>query len=235
LAVADLLRERGALSEVTLFHPTLSFSGTIDLVWLDHGRAVIVDFKTGQEKTEHKEQVACYAVLWWRCSGCPPARAEVRYPGRVVTLAVNDEMLAAAEEELTRRLATVTAALRLKPSEARSGEHCRFCDVRQYCDPYWATATASVISQKSSAVGRQAVDLEVDVRTEPSETGFGAQSADGGEMSIVFREALSRIHGPFINGEQLRILGWNCARGLRSFIVARKACCENCHAYSTPP
>jgi hypothetical protein len=59
--------------------------------------------------------------------------------------------------------------------------------------------------------------MEVAVVTKPSETGFDAKSADGNVFPIVFREALSRVHGPFIKGELLRIQGGQivkCGSGL---------------------
>jgi hypothetical protein len=81
--LAVLLRERRALSELPVRHPTLPFRGVIDLLWLSQDGVVVTDFKTGQEREEHALQVRCYALVWWRLTGTIPVRAELRYPDRV--------------------------------------------------------------------------------------------------------------------------------------------------------
>jgi hypothetical protein len=194
-ALLALLHERGALSELTLTHPDLTFFGTLDLVWLDRGTAVIADFKTGAVRPEHKKQIAYYSVLWWRCSGSAPEKAEVRYPGRIETLALNQGLLAEIEAELTGRIAAAAGALRLVPAEARLGEHCRQCDVRQFCDPYWGATSGSA----SARGGKGPVDLEVAIAGEPSASGFDARAAGGEAFPVVLTEDLGRLHGPFAN------------------------------------
>jgi RecB family exonuclease len=205
-ALADLVYERGMLSELTLTHPILSFSGTIDLVRSDHGKAVIVDFKTGQARPEHRLQVACYALLWWKCSDRLPGRAEIRYPGRIETLALDEELLAYTEEELDERISAASLALRSVPGETRPGEQCGLCDVRQYCQAYWMNTRASLKSLKQGTTKTGQVDLEVTVVTKPSGNGFHARTRDGGILPIVYREELGPIHGLFVEGERLRIL-----------------------------
>jgi hypothetical protein len=168
---------------------------------------VIADFKTGQVRPEHKKQIAYYAVLWWRCSGSAPGRAEVRYPGRIEPLVLNTELLAEIEEELTRRIAAAASALRLVPAEARLGEHCRQCDVRQFCDPYWDAMNRSASIRGGKGPRNGPVDREVVVAGEPSASGFDARAGDGETFPVVLTEDLGRLHGPFAKGEALRILG----------------------------
>jgi hypothetical protein len=174
---------------------------------------VIADFKTGQVRPEHKKQIAYYAVLWWRCSGFAPGRAEVRYPGRIEALVLNPELLSEIEGELTRRITAADGALRLVPAEARLGEHCRQCDVRQFCDPYWAAMNSSVLAQGGKGPRNGPVDLEVAVAGEPSASGLDVRAADGGTFPVVLKEDLGRLHGPFCKGESLRILGGSLVEG----------------------
>jgi RecB family exonuclease len=138
-ALADLLRDRGAISEVPLAHPTLPFGGVIDLVWPDSGEPVIVDFKTGQVQPQHTRQVTYYAVLWWRSSGVIPGRAEVRYPDRLVPVPLDEELLSRAENDLREQISAAATALGRVPADAVLGDHCRHCDVRQFCDVYWGS------------------------------------------------------------------------------------------------
>jgi hypothetical protein len=212
-ALAAFLRERGALSELPLVHPTLPFGGIIDLIWSDKGESVITDFKTGQEKPEHKKQVAYYAILWWRCSGVIPGRAEVRYPDRFVPVPVQETLLREAEEELRQRVSAVATTLALTPTQVVLGEHCRHCDVRQFCDRYWADRIKPLPGRTREAGQELSLDVEVTVVGEPSASGFDAQAGEEGVLPVVFRDDVALVHGPFAKGERLRILGGQVIEG----------------------
>lgn len=206
-ALAALLRERRALSELSLFHPNLPFGGIIDLIWTDKEDSVITDFKTGQEKPEHKKQVAYYAILWWRCSGAIPGRAEVRYPDRLVPVALKEALLLEVEDELRRRVNAVATMLDSIPTQAVLGEHCQHCDVRQFCDSYWADRSDLFPGRTRTAVQKTSLDVEITVVGEPSGSGFDAQTGNASVFPVVFREDVALVHGPFAKGERLRILG----------------------------
>jgi len=206
-ALAAIVRERGALSELPLAHPTLPFAGIIDLIWSDRGDPVITDFKTGQVQPEHRKQVAYYAILWWRCSGVFPGRAEVRYPDRFVPVPMEEALLIEVEEELRRRLSTVATVLASVPTQAILGEHCKHCDVRQFCEDYWASRNLLSPARKRGAGQDTTVDVEVTVVGEPSSSGFDALAEGGNVVPVVFRENVASVHGPFAKGERLRILG----------------------------
>jgi hypothetical protein len=212
-ALAALLRDRGAVSELPLAHPKLPFGGVIDLVWPDGGGPVITDFKTGQAQPQHTKQVTYYAVLWWRSSGVIPARAEVRYPDRIVPVPLDEELLSRAENDLRERIRAAVAALGRVPAEALLGGHCRHCDVRQFCEVYWSGPAASSPGRMRLADQDAAVDAEVTVAGEPSGGGFDASAADGLTFPVVFHEDVALLHGPFARGERLRILGGQPTEG----------------------
>lgn len=212
-ALAALLCERGALSELSLVHPTLPFGGILDLIWLDRGESVITDFKTGQEKPEHKTQAAYYAVLWWRCSGVLPGRAEVRYPDRLVPVSLKEALLVEVEEELRRRVSAVATMLAAIPTQAILGEYCRSCDVRQFCDRYWADRSDLLPGRTPASEQETSLDVEVTVVGEPSGSGFAAQVGETSVFAVVFREDVALILGPFVKGERLRILGAQLREG----------------------
>jgi hypothetical protein len=194
-ALADLVECRGALGEVPLAHPGLGFRGVLDLVWWDAG-PVVADFKTGGARPEHATQVGYYAVLWWRVTGVPPVRTEVRYPGAVAAEAVTPERLAMTESDLRSRVRAAAGAVPDAPAAASPGEHCRWCDVRQFCTDYWAPA-AAVTSP---------ADVEVVVEGEPTGTGFTAATPAGDTPSVVYAPDVGRALGPFRPGDRLRIL-----------------------------
>lgn len=195
--LARMVVEWGAVSELSLVHPDLPFRGRIDLVWADPAGPVVADFKTGQAAPEHRAQVGYYAVLWWRRTGVPPARVEIRYPGAVVEESVTAARLAGWEVELAARIRAAATLLAEVPAAAVPGPACQGCDVRQFCQTYWATPAPL-------RPGR--TDLELVVASGASETGFTGTTQDGQTIPVVFTADVGRAHGPFPPGEQVRIL-----------------------------
>jgi hypothetical protein len=55
--------------------------------------------------------------------------------------------------------------------------------------------------------------VEVTVFSEPSSSGFDAQAGKAGKFPVVFHEDVALVHGPFANGERLRILGGKAIEG----------------------
>lgn len=141
-SLLQTLRALKALPEVKVTHPTLPFMGVIDLVRDGPAGVVISDFKTGQPSSTHEHQLLAYAVLWWRVTGEAPATVEIVYPASTVSKAITVAALEQAETLLKQRVASTAAMLAAQPGQAKTGDHCRHCDVRQFCSDYWATTTA---------------------------------------------------------------------------------------------
>ncbi len=139
-SVLQALHTFKALPEVKLKHPTLPFTGIIDLVRETSGGATISDFKTGLPSPAHEQQVLAYAVLWWRATGEAPASVEVVYPKETVTRIVSLTQLNATEAALQKRVEDGHALLTTQPAQAKAGSHCGRCDVRQFCVDYWRNA-----------------------------------------------------------------------------------------------
>jgi putative RecB family exonuclease len=125
---------QGALSELHISHPTLPFVGIIDLVLLAGDGVTVVDFKTGEPKSLHRQQLMWYAVLWWRRTGQAPVAIEMRYLSHAATFSVSVDDLRSAEENLHARIDELTGLLEEPPATPRPGDQCRYCDVRQFCD-----------------------------------------------------------------------------------------------------
>ena len=197
-----LLREKGALSEVRIQHPTLPFAGILDLVRLSNKDITIVDFKTGAPKASHKDQLLYYAVLWWRSTGDAPSAIEVRYPGLAESTNIKQEQLQEAEKSLSKRIEEFRLQLHSFPAPARVGEHCRYCDVRQFCDDYWL----SVLTQSAAKKKVKSNDIEIVIESETGANGFNARSSSDVPCCVVFSADALKVHGPFTNGTRLRIL-----------------------------
>jgi len=199
-----LLRARGAISELRLEHPSLPFVGIIDLVRADEHEVAVVDFKTGEPKPAHEAQVLAYAVLWWSNTGRSPDRVEVRYPSGAKMLPVEPGVLAEIEQQLGQRIEAIASTLTRPPARAQPGDHCRYCDVRQFCDTYWTGTPSELPAAKTT--GSRSVDIELTVDGTPGSNGFPATTASGSPCPVVHASDGSKVHGPFVDGETLRIL-----------------------------
>lgn len=199
-ALLDAVRSLGVLTEVRLRHPTLDLGGIVDFVTARDGETTVGDFKTGAERPEHQRQVEIYGLLWHRQTGDIPAQLHVRYPRGVVEHEVSRERLDALEEKLAEEIAAATASLATVPGPAKQGEHCAFCPVRQYCDPYWAGHPAPDVESRWS-------DVELTVVEAQSDNALLARTAAGQQLPVVFDDEVRVLHGPFGVGETLRVLG----------------------------
>jgi PD-(D/E)XK nuclease superfamily len=197
-----LLRNRGVLTEWNVAHPTLPVRGQIDLIRRDAQGTCLVDFKTGTPKPEYRDQLALYALLWWRSTGELPVATELRHPRGCDAFPVERENLVSLESGLATRIANARAALAQTPATARTGEHCGLCDVRPFCDDYWR---ASPQKRARKTTGPQYADLEVRVPDRVDGHGFVAE--DGRRhLSVVWDEE-ALLGEPFTPGETLRIVG----------------------------
>lgn len=182
-----LLEQVGVLSEIWLEHPEMSFGGCLDLVFRRDGQVVIADFKTGVEKDEHLDQVLRYALLWWRVTGDMPEIVEIRYFENCRTLPVTKELLLETESRLEAEIAEASSILSHTPAAAQPGDHCRFCDVRQFCNNYWKEDGVVVADHGSR------FDLELRLEETPSSNGFLASSKGGKSYQITCAPEIARL------------------------------------------
>ena len=198
-----LLCKYGFLSEYELKHPSMPFVGVLDLVCQDRDQIVIVDFKTGKPDEGHLKQLLNYALLWWRASGHLPNRIEVRYPSKITSFAPTELDLKEVEGELNKEIDLSVQTLSKQPAKPSLGEHCNFCDVRQFCETYWQERKKVLFDIHENTI----LDLEIVISEQPGGYGFNANTLAGERVSIVFRRDVLCVHSPFVTGERLRILG----------------------------
>jgi hypothetical protein len=187
-------------TEHPVVHPFLPLTGIIDLASNAGNGTVIVDFKTGERRTEHREQLEVYAVLWWRTTGEAPLRTIVQYLDGSEEWTVGLAALEARERALTETMTTVAGELQCPPGPARTGPQCRWCAVRARCDEGW-----SALRVERSATGR-AVDFEGTVASEPTRSGCVIKARGNSETNIVFDDLVGR-HLPAMRvGDRIRIV-----------------------------
>ena len=194
--LAERLELAGVLTEEHLAHSSLPFHGVVDLVRMAEEGPVLADFKTGKRQPYHTWQILLYALLWYRNTGQVPARAEVIYPSDSVSIELTEATLLDAEDALVDKISAATAELTDPPARPRLGDHCTYCDVKQYCDAYWENA-----SRRES----QWIDIEVQVVSATPPTAMWGQTRDGRRFLLVSEEDIAVRWGPFQAGERLRI------------------------------
>ncbi len=101
-------------------------------------RVVIVDFKTGWIRGEHREDLRFYALLETLARGVPPFRCATYYPefGEHVVEDVTEDVLRSAVRRVVdgaERIEAVRARRRVPV--ARPGSACTFCADRFECEP----------------------------------------------------------------------------------------------------
>lgn len=201
--ILGALRRKGALTEVSMRHPTLPFRGVADLVRLDRGEIVIADYKSGRGRPEHEQQVLLYALLWWRVTGTLPSRAAVCAIDGSFDVAVDAGGLVRLEAALSGRIVAMTAQLSMPGAQPRVGIACSRCPVRQFCDAYWRPERSG--ADGAIPISDGLIDLQVEVEGLPSAAGFEGRAGTPA-IPVVFRPSVGRALGDLAVGTRMRIL-----------------------------
>jgi len=167
---------------ITLDQPPLT--GRLDLVETDPEGDRLTEYKTGQEKPEHEQQLRFYALLWWRRTGRLFRRSRILYadqePKEFSGLDLAE--VRGEETEIQQRVNAAILALQRKlPPAIPKAETCAFCPVRQLCTDYW-TAPSTIPLRLSSGDGMGKDDHEVLFRD--LEIDFSQGVIQNGELLI---------------------------------------------------
>lgn len=104
-----------------------------------------------------------------------------------------------------------TGLLENPPAVPRPGDQCRYCDVRQFCHAYWENGLKELPTSQATQSEQKPIDIELTVQGQPAQNGFEAQSCNGRPCTVVHSADGWKVHGPFIDGESLRILNTRLA------------------------
>lgn len=190
-------------SEEKIFDPDLGFMGIIDLVRYGPQGPVIVDFKTGKVHDEHFNQLKYYALLWWRNRSELPRQIEVCYPHETKSQVISETELRQTENDLKQRLQILRVEMEQTPAPANPGQHCHYCQVKQFCHRYWETHQAFKFEKKNA--GKIFSD-QVTISSSPGVYGFEIKTSAQESIPVVFSQDGTALHGPFAEGETLRVL-----------------------------
>ncbi len=120
-----------------------SWLGIIDLLKVTRDGAHIIDFKSGEAREHHKEQLALYAALWCldrrrNPSQLPVASLTLQYLSKQVPVEVPSFLPSELDSALKARQRQLGQMLNVDLPTAKLGDGCRFCPVRHMCEPYWS-------------------------------------------------------------------------------------------------
>lgn len=178
----------GPNAEVTMSDAAGFWKGIADLIVVNGEAVEIVDFKTGEPKPDHSDQLHLYGWLFLQDDDVNPRRLPVvglrvvyREREEVVEVPSDAEWqnIAAALGERARvaRLAVSAASPEARPSE----DVCRFCGVRQLCSDYW---TRDGHMRASGAGGTtETVDCEVELHEQTAASTWRATVVCGGGVA----------------------------------------------------
>jgi len=161
---------RGSHSEVWLESADAGWHGKPDLITIRESSCEIRDFKTGEAKLEHEDQLKAYAFLWAsdrarNPDGAPATALVLSYLGGDVEIPAPtlDDLAEIAASLGRRRASAIVEVASLPPPARPSAGACRYCDVRHLCDDYWKSS-ASSIGGTDGTLGPRWVDTEVRIQ-----------------------------------------------------------------------
>lgn len=138
-----ILSVPASLSEVQIWLSNPPIRGILDLVRVEDDGDILIEYKSGRPRPEHAEQARMYTLLWFLQTGRMPKGcyliysqfSSVRLPS--MTERELKEQLALTISRIEKAQATLAEPV---PSAYPQNNRCRFCQVRQLCDPYWSSS-----------------------------------------------------------------------------------------------
>ena len=121
---------------------SLRFSGQADLIIIDNGHALIIDYKTGRGDTADavdNHQLMALAALVSLHKPITSATVAIVQPwaGKPTVAQYDTESLRAAEVKLH---STLNAAEQATAADAVAGDHCKWCKAKMVCPAFQAAA-----------------------------------------------------------------------------------------------
>lgn len=170
-------------------------TGTPDLVLSDGGSVTMVDLKTGtldeRGRERYENQIHIYAYAYESVYGIWPSHGILRNPstGREIRFPIDPKkaegLIAQASKEVDR-----IAAEQQMAQLAQTGEACRNCDYRPWCDPYWRSEHDQ--SDFAGSVTEIAATLDDDTRRS---NGWVTIKSEEGEETFLIRDGPALLAG----------------------------------------
>lgn len=136
--------KNGIYSELVLSNNDYDFRGILDLFIIDHDTYTITDFKTGEPRDYHVDQIRFYSLLWYLDKVHNPLKKIVN---KLILIYQSNELhydglskkdLMELLEQVNSKIKTVQTDINNENFIAKySKDKCPMCHVRQLCKDYW--------------------------------------------------------------------------------------------------
>jgi CRISPR/Cas system-associated exonuclease Cas4 (RecB family) len=191
------------LTELALEHKQLPYIGIVDFIWVDNEDVKISDFKSGEYKHEHRDQVLSYVLLLQSNLKCLPKEAFIVYPEKTERVEIDEIIAEKAFSDLSSKITNADTELNAVPATANFNNNCPYCQVRHLCDPYWDRLHLDSQSMKRAG----AVDIEVVVTGIHANHGFVGRNSFCDNLKVVYENNIINPLSSVSCGERLRIVG----------------------------
>ena len=135
---------RRRIGQITL---SANFDLTFGRPRADEAGVIIIDFKTGNERYDHRQDLHFYALMETLCRGIPPFRVATYYldSGTWNADDVNEGLLQSAVIRVLDALDVLVPVECGRVPTLSPGSHCRYCPDRSDCKPgsEWSLAHRS--------------------------------------------------------------------------------------------
>jgi len=139
---------------------SLRFTGQADLILINNGHALIIDYKTGRGDTadavdNHQLMALAALVSLYRPITSATVAIVQPWAGKPTVAQYDTETLRAAEAKLISTLNDAEAAT---PADAVAGNHCKWCKAKMHCPAFQAAAlsvTDSINAESISGTDEQ--------------------------------------------------------------------------------
>lgn len=181
---------------------SLRFTGQADLIIIDNGHALIIDYKTGRGDTADavdNHQLMALAALVSLYKPILSATVAIVQPwaGKPTVAKYNIRMLRQAEAKL---ISTLNAAEVATPADAVAGSHCKWCKAKMHCPAFKdaALAVTDVINPDTISGTDEQVKAQIFTR-------MGDHSSMSNEMMIRIQEGGRKFMEWFLVAHDLEL------------------------------
>jgi hypothetical protein len=181
---------------------SLRFTGQADLIIIDNGHALIIDYKTGRGDTADavdNHQLMALAALVSLYKPILSATVAIVQPwaGKPTVAKYNIRMLREAEAKL---ISTLNAAEVATPADAVAGSHCKWCRAKMHCAAFQSAALSvtDAINAESISGTDEQVKAQIFSR-------MGDHSSMSNEMMIRIQEGGRKFMEWFLVAHDLEL------------------------------
>lgn len=181
---------------------SLRFTGQADLIIIDNGHALIIDYKTGRGDTadavdNHQLMALAALVSLYRPITSATVAIVQPWAGKPTVAKYDTEMLREAEAKLISTLNTAEVAT---PADAVAGNHCKWCKAKMHCPAFQSAALSVTDSINAESISGTDEQVKAQIFSR-----MGDHSSMSNEMMIRIQEGGRKFMEWFLVAHDLEL------------------------------